>query len=1078
MAKQRTDTESVLKLIINGQQAKTSVGELRDTFYKLNAEISVMKKADNPKAYAEKAAQVKKLKDAWTEARHEINGTTQSVKGFNASFKDIAKGVFGGQMLTRAWDMASRGVVDFISRNAELSDMMASVIKTTGLNEAAVDRLNEKFKKFDTRTAKEELMGLAYVAGKLGYTLEADVEAFVRAADRIGVSLGDELGGTEEAVRSIGKLVDIFKVSDSFGLEESLTKVGSIINELGSAGTASEKYLIDFTQRLAGVAPAAGISMQNIMGMAATLDELGQQLESSSTAIGQFIVKMGADIPKFAKVAGMSVKDFAKLLKEDANEAFLRVLESSNSAGGGIQKLAENMGLIDVSGKGGVAALGVLSSNVDKLREKQALSNQSFDEGTSILKEFDNVNNNLAANLDKLNNRMAALWENSKLRGWFTDITAAMVNNGTEAEKITRQYLKQKEAFDENERAINPLISRYEELSKKKRLDNDEHIEYRDLITRISELMPEVITQYNQYGEAVDINIGKVRELTGAQRELLQLREKSTIEALKNQVKENYALSKTRSDEANLSLGGGRIRESLIFGLPGALKTAEQLSEESKLALGEAYDAAVKLRDEFGLNLSPEVQKIVDQFEEVKKISKPDKKVDNPDPVIPGNSSKKKTAAEIEAEKIKKEQENLKEFLAKNAQEIYQNSLDGAQKELAVLQYKYDEKRKLAYGDKALIEALNKQEEDEFMKLLKKTQNEAEKKSNELASKKAEIEQKIFESGLSARELEIELEKQKYDELILLAEQYGLDITSLIEDRKKKLLEIEDKHRAEDKKKEEEKIKEVREFALDSAKLVSDTIFQIGENSRRAKYDKEFSELDRQKEKELANKNLTESQKEAINKKYDAKNRELKRKEFKANQRAAIAEAFINMALGIGKAIPNPFKMAFAAAAGLAQVAVISSQKPQYGKGGILPTGSSHAQGGIDLWDQRRQKILGTIEGGEPILSKETYANNREVVDDLLYSSQRLAGSRIQLNPEVLDAERMVRNGGYALSRKQSSPIVNVSSEAPDFTPLFNQMGNVIESLNRIEKLEVYLSTRALEEHNRKMVKLKTDVNA
>lgn len=1078
MAKQRTDTESVLKLVINGQQAKSSVKELRDTFYKLNAEINNMRKADDPKAYAQKAAQVQKLKDAWSEARNEINGTTQSVKGFNASFADIAKGVFGGNMLTRAWDMASRGVTDFISRNAELSDQMASVIKTTGLNETAVDRLNESFKRIDTRSAKSELMGLAYVAGKLGYTLESDVEQFVRAADQIGVALGDELGGTEDAVRSIGKLVDIFKVSDSFGLEESLLKVGSIINELGQAGTANEKYLVDFTQRMAGIAPAAGISMQNVMGMAATLDELGQQLESSSTAIGQFIVKMGNDIPKFAKVAGMSVSDFAKLLKEDANEAFLRVLESSDSAGGGIQKLAENMGLINVAGARGIPALGVLSGNVDKLREKQALSNQSFDEGTSIVQEFDNVNNNLAANLDKLRNRMAALWENSKLRGWFTDITAVMVNNSTEAEKVTKEYLKQKEAFDDTERAINPLITRYEELSKKKRLDNDEHIEYRDLITRISELMPEVITQYNQYGEAVDVNISKVRELTGAQRELLQLREKSTIEALKNQVKENLALSKTRSDEANFTLSGGRVRERLMLGLPGPLKTAQLLSEESKLALGEAYDAAVKLRDEFGLKLSPEVQKIVDQFEEVKKVSKPDGKTDAPDPVVPASSSNKKTEAEKQAEKIKKEQQSLKEFLAKNAQEIYQNSLDGAQKELATLQYKYDEKRKLAYGDKALIEALNKQENEEFIQLLEKTQEEAEKKSNELAVKKAEIEQKIFESGLNARELEIELEKQKYDELILLAEQYGFDITSLIEDRKRKLLEIENKHRAEDKKKEEEKIKEVREFALDSAKLVSDTIFQIGENSRRAKYDREFSELDRQREKELSNKNLTESQKEAINKKYDAKNRELKRKEFKANQRAAIAEAFINMALGIGKAIPNPFKMAFAGAAGLAQIAVISSQKPHFAKGGILPSGSSHAQGGIDLWDQRRQQIIGNIEGGEPILSRATYANNREIVDELLYSSQRKAGARIQLNPEVLDAERMVRNGGYAMGGKQQAPVVNVSSQAVDFSPMIKEMREVSEAVKGIKDLEVYLSTRALEEHDRKMAKLRSDVNA
>src|SRR5690606_6460969 len=157
----------------------------------------------------------------------------------------------GGNMLTRAWDMAVQGVRKFVTANAELSDQMAGVIKTTGLNEEAVDRLITKFNSIDTRTARSELLGLAQVAGKLGYSAESDVEAFVRAADKIGVALGEDLGGTEAAINSIGKLVDIFQVSDSFGLEESLLKVGSAINELGASGSAKESFLIDYTQRLA-----------------------------------------------------------------------------------------------------------------------------------------------------------------------------------------------------------------------------------------------------------------------------------------------------------------------------------------------------------------------------------------------------------------------------------------------------------------------------------------------------------------------------------------------------------------------------------------------------------------------------------------------------------------------------------------------------------------------------------------------------------------------------------------------------------------------------------------------------------
>src|SRR5690606_5935162 len=96
---------------------------------------------------------------------------------------------------------------------------------------------------------------------------------------------------------------------------------------------------------------------------------------------------------------------------------------------------------------------------------------------------------------------------------------------------------------------------------------------------------------------------------------------------------------------------------------------------------------------------------------------------------------------------------------------------------------------------------------------------------------------------------------------------------------------------------------------------------------------------------------------------------------------------------------------------------------PQFAKGGILPNGPSHAQGGIDLVDTRRRAIIGNIEGGEPILSRNTYANNREVVDELLYASQRRNGARISINPDLLDAETRTNQSRIEVP----APVVNVS---------------------------------------------------
>ena len=85
MAKQRTDTEAVLKLVINNQQAKTSAKEMTDAYRSLTTELNNMKRADDPRAYAEKAKNVRVLRDSLTEARKEVSGITKESKGFHSA---------------------------------------------------------------------------------------------------------------------------------------------------------------------------------------------------------------------------------------------------------------------------------------------------------------------------------------------------------------------------------------------------------------------------------------------------------------------------------------------------------------------------------------------------------------------------------------------------------------------------------------------------------------------------------------------------------------------------------------------------------------------------------------------------------------------------------------------------------------------------------------------------------------------------------------------------------------------------------------------------------------------------------
>lgn len=294
------------------------------------------------------------------------------------------------------------GAISAVNAYAALDDTMGGVQKTTGLAKEEVKALNAELNKMETRTTQEDLLGLGRIGGKLGVGDLEDLEGFVRATDQIVVALNEDLGGdVEETVNQVGKLVDIFKLKDDFGLEKSLIKTGSAINDLGAAGTANEGYIVDFSQRVAGIAPTADISLQNVLGLAATLDTLGQSAEVSGTAYANIIPDMFRNTGTYAKVAGMDLKAFTSLLEKDANEAFIKVLEGIKGNNSGMAEMVTRLDELGVDGARSVSVLGALANNTGLLRQQQELSNQSFAAGTSIGKEYNTMNSTAQAELDK-----------------------------------------------------------------------------------------------------------------------------------------------------------------------------------------------------------------------------------------------------------------------------------------------------------------------------------------------------------------------------------------------------------------------------------------------------------------------------------------------------------------------------------------------------------------------------------------------------------------------------------------------------------------------------------------------------
>ena len=249
----------------------------------------------------------------------------------------------------------------------------------------------------DTRTSREELNQLVGAAGRLGITSQESIMEVVDAADKIKVALGDDLG--EGAVDQIGKLAMAFGEDENMGLRKAMLATGSAINELAQNSSAKAGFLVDFTARVAGFGKQLGLTQAQIMGFGAVMDENLLRDEMAATAFGNMLTKMQTDTEKFARIAGIEVKEFTRLLNEDANQAILNLADSLRS-----QDPQTMMKMLDDMGLDGARAVGVLSTMADKIddvRERQKLATDAYREGTSVINEFGVMNNTVQAHLDK-----------------------------------------------------------------------------------------------------------------------------------------------------------------------------------------------------------------------------------------------------------------------------------------------------------------------------------------------------------------------------------------------------------------------------------------------------------------------------------------------------------------------------------------------------------------------------------------------------------------------------------------------------------------------------------------------------
>lgn len=368
--------------------------QLKKVIADINRELNSGRVQRGSREWDEYTRSIRRAREQLQSLQAEQRATEGMFTRLNRRFND-----WGTSLAASA--AAFAGVVmggkEAVQAYADMEAEEANVSKYSGLAREQVTALNEEFKAMDTRTSREQLNRLAQEAGRLGKTDPESILGYVRAADKLNVAL-DELG--EGATLTLSKLTGIFGIEKQYGTEESLLKIGSVINDLSQSCSASAPYLVEFASRLGGVAAQAHMTSDQVLSFAAILDTQNLNVEASATVMSQLMTSLYTDTAKIAKAAGLDVKEFSQLVKTDINGALIALFEHLNSFGG-MESLASIFEEMGTDGARAQPVLAALAGHIDELKQKQEEAAESFRNGTSVINEFNVQNNTVQAQLDK-----------------------------------------------------------------------------------------------------------------------------------------------------------------------------------------------------------------------------------------------------------------------------------------------------------------------------------------------------------------------------------------------------------------------------------------------------------------------------------------------------------------------------------------------------------------------------------------------------------------------------------------------------------------------------------------------------
>jgi hypothetical protein len=938
MANQRVDTKAVIDLVINGKQAMTTFGELTTAQKKLNAEVKNMKPEDP--GYNEQLRQLNLLNTAVREQRDLLNGVNKDTDELKQHWTEIAAGVAAGNFITNFLESAQGAIEEFISGSTAAygeaeqgqAQLQAALKSTGGAVGQTKDQLDAMAGSLMTLTGVDDdvitksealLLTFTNVRGTIYEQALPAIVDMTAAMNNGNVSMETIQGTTIQVGKALNDpikgMTALSKVGVSFTAEQKET-VKTLV-ATGKTAEAQALILNELGKEFGGVAESmartdtgAAMAFQTRMG-------------NIQEVVGGFITKMKAATieglnPFITNVERWISQPLAEKIQEEQSElnglVSAIVMTNDNQAVrntliGELQaKYPDFLGKINAETASNELLTRRLTevndqyrqriyiaANEDRIREIQDKRNEAIRLEAKARMDVAKASGLSATALAKLTDEeiraMAA-----QLRAKALQADRLRGSSGGNAYSSGTSNTNNKETGD-----LDLIVNGRKRIAASFREEAD--------LMGANQIMQSKVTA--ERIKNIDLEIAKLKQLKSQSAKADIERLKAEKNALMGVVARTAPTSAPGPTKAEVS-AADKLKKQLSdldeeYKKLGVQQLNDQLSKNQKEleVEGQKYDALIKKEQDF----LQQKGVTADQRNKVEAR-------------ITQIGLDKQAAQNVIA--VRQEQE-MTTHIADLRDKLAVKRETELSKESDIINKFYDDQERDYAGNADAIAVLQVARSVELSdaELREKKRLEAEKlrierdgaalSGNSHAIRLAEIKKQYDE--------ELEALKKKFGDQLMATEE-GLAAIAAVENNRKAAIAKENTSGTD--KSAKDKAKEEKDAALQSAQAVSDATFSIMAQNRQRETDLKLSAIEKERTSELANKKLSDKQKEEINKKYDAKVKAEKLKAWQAEKQAALTQAVINGALAVTKALPNvPLAIATGIAAA-AQIAVIVASKP------------------------------------------------------------------------------------------------------------------------------------------------------